>query len=91
MQGFGHPQVVGEAAAAGTLVGVPVTLGTLLRWRRELFARRWTFPRSSNRRALDEVVALVLRLAGENPRWGYLRIVGEARKLSVGVCAMSVW
>jgi putative transposase len=42
-------------------------------------------------RGLDEqVVALVLRLAGENPRWGYLRIVGECRNLGVRVSAASV-
>jgi hypothetical protein len=36
------------------------------------------------------VVELVLRLARENPRWGYLRIVGECRKLGVAVSATSV-
>jgi putative transposase len=36
------------------------------------------------------VVGLVLRLARENPRWGYLRIVGECRKLGVRVSATSV-
>jgi putative transposase len=38
----------------------------------------------------DDVVALVLRLARENPRWGYLRIVGECRKLGVTVPATTV-
>ncbi len=33
---------------------------------------------------------MVLRLAGENPRWGYLRIVGEARKQGITVSATSV-
>jgi putative transposase len=42
-------------------------------------------------RGLDSVVAeVVLRLARENPRWGYLRVVGEARKLGVAVSATSV-
>jgi putative transposase len=69
-----------------------VTPGTLLRWHRELVARRWTYPHTkTSPRALDaEVVALVLRLARENPRWGYLRIVGEARKLGIRVSATSV-
>jgi hypothetical protein len=69
-----------------------VTPDTLLRWHRELIARRWTYPHTTtNPRALDEqVVALVLRLARENPRWGYLRIVEEARKLGVKVSATSV-
>lgn len=36
------------------------------------------------------MIELVLRLARENPRWGYLRIVGECRKLGIGVSATSV-
>jgi hypothetical protein len=36
------------------------------------------------------VIDLVLRLARENPRWGYLRILGECRKLGVRVSATSV-
>jgi putative transposase len=69
-----------------------VTPSTLLRWHRELIARRWTYPRNGReRRGLDEeIVALVIRLARENPRWGYLRIVGECRNLGVRVSATSV-
>jgi transposase len=69
-----------------------VTPATLLRWHRELVAQRWTYRSSGrDRRGLDEqVVALVVRLARENPRWGYLRIVGECRNLGVRVSATSV-
>ena len=69
-----------------------VTPSTLLRWHRELIARRWTYPHTGrDRRGLnEEIVALVLRLARENPRWGYLRIVGECRNLGVRVSATSV-
>ena len=69
-----------------------VTPSTLLRWHRELIRRRWTYPANGQRhRVLDpEVVDLVLRLARENLRWGYLRIVGECRKLGVRVSATSV-
>jgi hypothetical protein len=70
-----------------------VTPSTLLRWHRELVRRRWTYPRAGrcDPRALDpQVVQLVVRMAEENPRWGYVRIVGECRKLGVMVSATSV-
>ncbi|HET6532079.1 MAG TPA: integrase core domain-containing protein [Actinoplanes sp.] len=69
-----------------------VTPGTPLRWHRELAARRWTYPHAGqHRRGLDlEVVEVVLRLARENPRWGYVRIVGECRKLGLVVSATTV-
>jgi putative transposase len=69
-----------------------VTPSTLLRWHRELIRRRWTYPTNGrHRRTLGpEGVDLVLRLARENPRRGYLRIVGECRKLGVRVSATSV-
>jgi putative transposase len=69
-----------------------VTPSTLLRWHRELVAGHWTYPRTGGpRHGLGaEVVELVVRLARENPRWGYLRIVGECRTLGVRVSATSV-
>jgi len=65
---------------------------TLLRWQRRLVARRWTYPRRRPGRPPigREVRELILRLARENTGWGYLRIVGELRKLSVNVSASFV-
>ena len=37
-----------------------------------------------------EIRALVLRLARENPRWGYQRIVGEVSGLGIAVSATTV-
>lgn len=67
-----------------------VTPATLLRWHRVLVARRWTYRRTGRSGSDEQVVALVLRLARDNPRWGYLRIVGECGKLGVRVSATSV-
>ena len=65
---------------------------TLLRWHRLLVARRWTYPhRRPGRPPIGhEIRELTLRLARENPSWGYLRIVGELRKLGIAVSASSV-
>jgi putative transposase len=60
-----------------------VTSGTLVRWHQRLIARKWTYPRRGPGRSSTgpETVALVLRLARENPRWGYERIRGELKNL----------
>ncbi|MGO8870052.1 MAG: integrase core domain-containing protein [Acidimicrobiales bacterium] len=69
-----------------------VTPKTILDWHRRLMRRHWTSPhRRAGRPALAaETIQLICRLARENPRWGYLRIVGELRKLGVTVSKTSV-
>ncbi len=67
--------------------GLIVTPQTLLRWHRELVRRKWAQPqRTPGRPPVERRVSeLVLRLARENPRWGYPRIAGELLKLGVRV------
>jgi putative transposase len=69
-----------------------VTPKTILDWHRRLVARRWTYPHGRPGRPPlgRETVELIVRFARENPRWGYLRIVGELRKLGITVSKASV-
>ena len=61
---------------------------TLLKWHRELVRRKWTFKRTPRRGRpplSPELEALILRLARENPTWGYGKLEGELGKLSYDV------
>jgi transposase len=68
---------------------------TVLRWHRDLLARRHAAasrPRRRGRpRTIRSIRALVLRLVRENPSWGYRRVHGELLVLGVKVAASTVW
>ena len=72
----------------------PVTPATLLAWHRRLAARRYD---TSNRRqpgrpaTVRSIARLAVRLAKENPLWGYRRIHGELTKLGVTVAPSTVY
>jgi putative transposase len=72
-----------------------VTPDTILRWHRDLLRRRWAAKcragRSGRPATRRDIRRLVLRLAGENPAWGYRRIHGELAGLGVRIAPSTVW
>ena len=72
----------------------PVRPETLLRWHGELVRRKWALfarrRRPGRPTVSPECHELVLRLAAENPRWGYQRLQGELVKLGYRVSATMI-
>ena len=66
---------------------------TIRHWHRTLVKRRWTYPqRRPGRPATAPTIhALILRMAQENPGWGYRRIHGELAGLGIRLAASTVW
>src|SRR5665213_2455084 len=81
--------------ARQTAVRMIVQPDTVLRWHREIVRRRWANKSqrkvSGRRRTHPKVRTLVLRLARENPGWGYRRIHGELAGLGINVAPSTVW
>ena len=74
-------------------LGLLVTPATILRWHRQLVARHWTTqPARPGRPAIPAGLrALVIRLAAENPTWGYRRVHGELAGLGYQIGASTIW
>ncbi|MGI9578596.1 MAG: transposase [Microthrixaceae bacterium] len=67
---------------------------TVLRWHRRLVVRHWTQPPTAppGRPPIDpELRRLVIRMARENPTWGYRRVHGELGRLGYSIAASTVW
>jgi putative transposase len=87
------PGVIPKARRQG--LRLLVTPDTIVRWHRDIAGRRWAARsmrgKSGRPAARRNIRALVLRLARENPEWGYRRIHGELAGLGVKIAASTVW
>jgi hypothetical protein len=83
---------LGRLLPACRRCGLLVTPSTILRWHRQLIRCRWTTPHTRpGRPAIPAGVrALILRLATENPTWGYRRVHGELAGLGYQIGASTV-
>ena len=86
--------VLGHRLGRGVLreVATLVTPDTILRWHRELIVRKWTYARRRPGRpsALGEIRRLVVRMATENPTWGYTRIQGALKNVGHRVARSTI-
>jgi putative transposase len=73
-------------------VAAIVTPDTILRWHRQLIARKWTYPKRRPGRpgVLLEIRRLAVRMATENPSWGYTRIQGALKNLGHRVARSTI-
>ena len=73
-------------------VATIVTPDTILRWHRQLIVQKWTYPRRQPGRpgVLREIRRLVVRMASENPGWGYTRIQGALKNLGHRVARSTI-
>lgn len=73
-------------------VATIVTPDTILRWHRQLIARKWTYPKRRPGRpsVMPEIRRLVVRMATENPTWGYTRIQGALKNLGHRVARSTI-
>ncbi len=79
-----------QSAWAGLLLRPETVLG----WHRAMVRRKWAAylrrPRRGRPRTSTECRQLIVRMAKENPGWGYFRIKGELRKLGHTVAATTI-
>jgi transposase InsO family protein len=64
-------------------VATIVTPDTIMRWHRRLIAAKWTFETKKRGRkgVMKAIRKLIIRMASQNPGWGYTRIQGALKDL----------
>jgi len=72
-------------------LGMLITPATILRWHQRLVSRRWTQPGRPAGSTGHPQRALAIRLATENPTWGYRRVHGELAGLGYHIGASTIW
>ena len=86
--------VLGQRLGRAALLEVATLVkpDTILRWHRELIARKWTYARRRPGRPglLAEIRRLVVRMATENPTWGYTRIQGALKNVGHRVARSTI-
>jgi len=83
-------KILGRSVLAA--IATIVTPDTILRWHRQLIARRWTYPdkRKGRPGVMKEIRRLVVRMAKENSTWGYRRIQGALKNLGHRVARSTI-
>ena len=74
-------------------VATLVTPDTILAWHRKLIALKWTYRkrrRQGRPPVMKQIEELAVRMARENPRWGYRRIQGALANLGHRVARTTV-
>jgi hypothetical protein len=86
--------VKGKPLGRGALrqIATIVTPDTTLAWHRKLIAAKWTYPRKRVGRpgVMKEIRELIVRMAEENPTWGYARIQGALKHLDHRVARSTI-
>ena len=86
--------VIGQRLGRRILADIAtiVTPDTILRWHRELIARKWTYATARPGRpgVQVEIRRLVVRMATDNPSWGYTRIQGALKNLGHRVARSTI-
>ncbi len=73
-------------------IATVVTPDTILAWHRKLIAAKWTYPHKRVGRpgVMKEIRELIVRMAEENPSWGYARIQGQLKQLNHRVARSTI-